>query len=352
MLPLYMRRILLLFSVLFIAAHCYGQEYPYNKEAWWNRLVYEKNYKTGLSRVDSSIIVVTNRFHTEDDLRFMSEVRGTGELLYFFVYAHDGKWHVLRTRDLGEAISMAPQKNKDWVVYTEGMGKIFTSEVNRGMMMAAQHDVNVIMLDYPSITTTKNTLGNYLFAIKNARHAYADYAPVLQTIKSNKLTGKMGHGNLSLFFHSMGNYMLRQTVKKNQLKPLNNLVWVDNVILNAPCVPQAGHAKWLNRVNFAENIYIHYNPEDRTLYWPELINKKRQLGRRLRGPVCVKAHYVNFNKLVGQEHSYFITLHDHKAIDGTVWKYYNTILHGKPVDFNHGQYATSSYNNIGYEMRP
>jgi hypothetical protein len=347
-----MYRILTILLLTFYAFAAYSQDYPFNKEEWWNRLVLEKNYKADLTKTDTSIIVVTNRFLTTDSLRFMSEVRGNGELMYFFVYAHKGRWHVLQVNDLAKAISLAPHKNKDWVVYTEGMGKIFTSEVNRGMMMASQHDVNVIMLDYPSITTTKKQLGNYLFAIKNARHCYEDYVAVLQTIQSNKLTGKMGNGNLSLFFHSMGNYLIRQTAKKNKLGPLNDVVWVDNMILNAPCVPQAGHAKWLNKIAFAENIYIQYNPKDGTLRWPELINKKKQLGRRLRGPLSSKAHYVNFNGLVGQQHSYFITLRQRRPIHAEVWNYYNTILHGKPVDFNHGRYSTSSYNGIGYEMIP
>ncbi|MBZ0099046.1 MAG: alpha/beta hydrolase [Taibaiella sp.] len=347
-----MYRILTIFLLLVSATPGLGQEYPYNKETWWNRLVLEKNYQTDLTVVDTSIIVVTNRWLTQDSLRFMSEERGDGKLLYFFVYAHEGRWHVLQVNDLGKAISLVPHKHKDWVVYTEGMGKIFTAEVNRGMMMASQHNVNVIMLDYPSITTTKKQLGNYLFAIKNARHCYEDYVPVLHTIKANKLTGKMGHGNLSLFFHSMGNYLIRQAAKKNQLGQLNSVVWVDNIILNAPCVPQAGHAKWLDKITFAENIYIQYNPEDRTLYWPELINKKNQLGRKLKGPLSNKAHYVNFNKLVGQEHSYFITLRQHKPIQDEVWQYYNTVLHCRPVDFNHGKYTTSSYNSIGYEILP
>ncbi|HEY9178562.1 MAG TPA: hypothetical protein VIN07_12765, partial [Flavipsychrobacter sp.] len=204
-----MYRILIILLLTSYSFATYGQDYPFNKEEWWNRLVLEKNYKTDLSRVDTSIVVVTNRFLTKDSLRFMSEERGTGKLMYFFVYAYDGRWHVLQVSDLAKAISLVPHKNKDWVVYTEGMGKIFTSEVNRGMMMASQHDVNVMMLDYPSITTTKKQLGNYLFAIKNARHAYIDYAAVLDTIQAYKLNGKMGSGNLSLFFHSMGNYLIR-----------------------------------------------------------------------------------------------------------------------------------------------
>ena len=333
-----------------ISLSAYSREYPFNKEDWWKKLVFEKNYKADLSKVDTSIVVVTNRYITDDSLRFMSEERGNGDLLYFFVYAYNGRWHVLQVSDMEKAINLTRHKSKDWVVYTEGMGKIFTSEVNRGMTMASQHNVNVIMLDYPSITTTKKQLGNYLFAISNARHCYEDYAAVLDTIQAYKLSGKMGTGNLSLFFHSMGNYLIRQTVKKKKLAPINDVVWVDNMILNAPCVPQARHAKWLNRIAFAENIYVQYNPEDVTLLWPELFNKKRQLGRRLRGPLSPKAHYVNFNRLVGYEHSYFMNLR--KPVPEEVWNYYNTILHGRAVEFNHGRYTNSAYNGIGYDIIP
>lgn len=343
-----------LLTVLFflIAQQCFAQGYSYNNDEWWNRMVYEQQPSiNNFSDIDTSIVVVSNRYITTDKMRFMSEERGDGQLLYLFVYAHKGQWHVLKRNSLQEAIQLIPDKNRDWVVYTEGMGKIFTSELNRGMMMTSQYKLNVIMLDYPSITTTKGNLGNYLFAIKNARNAYKDHVPVLKQIKEMWTQAKMGSGHISLFFHSMGNYLIRQTVKKKQLYRINDTKWVDNIILNSPCVPQYHHAKWLNKIAFANEIYIQYNPEDRTLFFADLISKKKQLGRRLRKPLSSKAHYINFNNIVDEEHSYFMTLHDHIPAKNITKKYYNTILHGNTIDLSKG-FETSTYRGIGVEMLP
>ena len=345
------RYFLIIFT--FITCPVFAQDYPFNDTNWWERLVYEeKPVVKDFLGTDSAIIVISNRGKTGESLRFMSEVRGDGELLYFFVYAYKGKWHVLKVKDLPAAVKHMPESNRDWVVYTEGMGKIFTAELNRGMMMNAQYKVNVIMLDYPSITTNKKQLGNYLFSIKNARASYKDYVPVLKTIKEQHTQRKLGTGNMTLFFHSMGNYLMEQTVKKKQLQLLNDTVWANNIILNAPCVPQHHHAKWLNKIQFSKNIYVHYNPEDRTLYWPELFNKKKQLGRRLRKPLSSNAHYVNFHPVVGGGHSYFLTLRGRTVLDSVSFKHYNTILHGNSVDLSSKSYRPSSYRSIGVEILP
>lgn len=323
----------------------------FNDTAWWERLVYEEQpVIKDFSGVDTSIIVVSNRQKTDDKLRFMSEVRGDGKLFYFFVYAYKGRWHVLQVKDLQAAITYMP--DKDWVIYTEGMGKIFTSELNRGMQMTSQYDVNVIMLDYPSITTTKRQLGNYLFSIRNARASYKDYVPVLKNIRDKYLQGDLGNGKMALFFHSMGNYLMQQTVKQKQLYQLNGIKWADVVILNAACVPHRGHSKWISKINFAGGIYVHYNPEDHTLYWPELFNKKKQLGRRLRSPLADNAHYINFNPIVGKGHSYFLTLQGRTKVHPVAWKHYNTILHGKSIDLKSKTYRPSLYRNLGVDILP
>lgn len=348
-------RTIYILILLLLTCNGYSQTYQdsFNDTAWWQRLKYEEQTSiTNFSFADTTIVVATNRFHTRDPLRFMSEERGNGELLYYFVYAHEGQWHILKVKDLETAVSLMPDKTRSWVVYTEGMGKIFTSELNRGMMMSSQYDVNVLMLDYPSITTTKKIFGNYFFSLINARNNYKDYAPVLEKIKRLKLSGEMGSGNLTLFFHSMGNYLARQTVKKKKLAPINDTVWTSNIILNAACVPQHGHAKWMNKIKFADDIYVNYNPEDMTLKWPEIINKKRQLGRRIGKSTHYKVHYVNFNNLVGDGHSYFLTLQGRQPVNKTVWEYYNVTLHGNNVKLEAPRYTKSSYKGIGYDILP
>lgn len=346
-----MKRFLAVILVL-ITSYSVVRSNPFNSEEWWNRLVHETALSTNNTKqIDTSIVVVTNRAKTDNPLRFMSEEVGDGTLYYYFVYASNGKWHVLQTKNLEQAVSFTPNKDKDWVVYTEGMGKIFPSELNRGMMMSSQYDVNVIMLDYPSITTTKGMLGNYYFAIGNARDAYKYHQPSLVSIKALKSAGALGSGKLSLFFHSMGNYLLREIVKHKELKPLNNTVWVDNIILNAACVDADDHSDWLRKVFFSKNIYVHYNTEDRVLKGASLAAFETQLGKDPGTPLVAKAKYFNFNGLVGEGHSYFLSLHGRKPVREDVKAHYNAVLHGTtPLLKDTSAYRKATGSKVSYDV--
>lgn len=347
-----MRYILTTFLLLlFLDAHA---DNPFNSESFWGKLVYEEQpVINDFSRSDTAIVVVTNRARTTSKLWFMSEYKGYGTLKYFFVYAYNGKWHVLEKESLEAVTELTPDKNRDWVVYTEGMGKIFTSELDRGMNMAAQYKVNVIMLDYPSITTTRKMSGNYLFAIRNARHAYKDLLPAIEKIKELKQNNKLGTRHLSLFFHSMGNYVMRQIVKKGDLPTINKTQWVDNIILNAACVPQSRHTLWLNKIKFAKRIYVHYNPDDRVLSGAHLISKRKQLGEKIKSNKGSKAIYINFSKLVGDKHSYFLSLAGRDPVKQRAKEHYAVVLHGnaiKPKENNF--YRPSDYKSIGWDIQP
>lgn len=347
-----MRQFLFALSLV-ITTHIHAQNNPFNSPEWWGRLSYESTPMiANTTDIDTSIIVVTNRYKTKDELRFMSEDTGDGALMYFYVYAQGGLWHVLALKSLKEAIGLTPNKNNDWVVYTEGMGKIFTSELNRGMMMSAQYKVNVIMLDYPSITTTKSMLGNYRFSITNSRLAYKYHLPTLQTIKQCKQSGVLGNKSLNLFFHSMGNNLLKELVTNEQLSTLNDNKWVDNIILNAACVASNDHASWLSKVWFGKRIFLQYNPEDRVLKGASLAAFTSQLGCKPEYPLAIGAHYVNFHSLVADGHSYFLTLQGRTPVLPKVWHYYNTILHGSAIDFTASDYQQSSFDKIGYELVP
>lgn len=349
-----MYRILVILIFIVGTTHQVVHSNPFNSKDWWSRLVYEQTAnEQEIAATDTSIIVVSNRYKTDDPLRFMSETTGDGTMMYFFVYAHGGQWHVLQTEGLDEAISYIPNKHKDMVVYTEGMGKIFTSELDRGMMMASQYNVNVIMLDYPSITTTKSLLGNYKFSIRNARHAYKYHLPVLEQIKEDKLSGELGDGKLTLFFHSMGNYLIEEIFLHDKEKPLNDTKWVDNLMLNASCIPERKHADWLADVRFAKNIYVEYNTEDHVLKGAMLASFKRQLGNGPRYPIVTAAHYANFHSIVGEGHSYFLNLAGREHIHEIAKAYYSMALHGHKVDFNELHEMSEKYYGASvYPLRP
>lgn len=339
--------------LLALAIRVTAQDNSFNTEQWWNRLLYEEQTSLkDVSVIDTSIIVVTNRYKTDDQLRYMSEDTGKGELMYFFVYAHKGKWHTLRTANLQEAIQLMPNVDKDFVVYTEGMGKLFTTELYRGMMMASQYDVNVIMLDYPSITTTLKFFDNYKFSINNAKAAYKYYVPVLEQIKEYKLSGTMGKGKISLFFHSMGNYLIREIYTNNKAANINQPKWVDNVILNSACVPAKDHTDWLRNVHLGKRIYVQYNPDDRVLKLASLPSLTTQLGNKPEYPLVKSVQYVNFNKVIDDDHSYFLSLADRPPVEPEVWEYYNTILHGDKVRFKSPRYQISEFDKVGVDVIP
>lgn len=349
-----MRRIFTLI-VLIALPHFVSAQFAYfNSEQFWNKMeLHAMDEKVKIHAGDTVIIMASNRVLDHSTFRYLLEKRDGSHIQYFVVHSGNGKWNVQPVHSLKEAVALIPDKNKDWVVYTEGMGKFFTSDADRGMNMAAQYNVNVILLDYPSIISTKKRLGNYFFAMKNAKIAYVDFVPVLDTIKMMQKARQLGTSGVNLFFHSMGNTVMRRLIMNGRLDELNDTRWVNNVILNAPCVPQHGHKKWIDKINFAKHIYIHYNPGDYTLGGAYLLSKRYQLGKQVRRPISEKATYINFNTLAGEGHSNFLSLYGRTEIPQAASRHYNVLFHGDTVSVhNSNLYRPSEHRNIGYDILP
>lgn len=350
-----MRKLLtILFLFLTLNAVAKRERNWMNSEADWKRLKLEDRLTIPSSEIDTAIIVACNRLMQKDSMRFMSEDLQKDKLHYFFVYVYNGVWHVMPTTSLYNAIRLLPHQNKDWVVYTEGMGKVFTADLDRGIRLSAFYDVNVVLLDYPSIHTNKGSLANYNFAKRHARDAHKDFAPVLDTIKVLRDNKIMGTGSLSFFFHSMGNNVMQQLVENNKLRNINNAVWVDNLILNAACVKQRRHRKWVDEINFAKNIYIHYNPEDKTLSYAEIASLGKLLGRNVKKPVSKKAMYINFNAVAGEGHSNFLPF-PMRGLNGSpeIFDHYRKLFHGGTITPGDSKgYTPTVYRKIGWDIIP
>ncbi len=345
----------LLLMLLPVFAHAQGNPIAYfNDEAFWQKCAVIKHLPASpIKASDTAIVVVSNRKTSNDALRYMSEERDGTTLRYYFVFSRNGNWNVLPVENLEKAIQYMPDKSRDWVLYTEGMGKLFTTDLCRGMSMAGQYGVNVVLFDYPSITTTKKSLGNYFFAIGNARTAYKDFTPAFEEVKRLKDAGKLEAGNISMFYHSMGNHVIRQIVKHDKTSKLNSSVWVSNIILNAPCVPRRGHKRWINKISFAKGIYINYNQDDLTLRIAYFANKRIQLGNKPVRNISNKVQYINFNTLCGSGHSNFLSIAGREPAKEAALHYYNTVLHGNSPNLQDGkQFGVSTYKKIGWELLP
>jgi len=316
-----------------------------NTDAFWKGIVF-KDYKAeyaqgkqgSLPIADTLFMVASNRAIQFSKPRFMSEDRGENHLNYFLVFLRNGQWNVWHTSFKTAMLAMQRNnRDRDWVVYTEGFGKIFTTGIYRGISMASQYKVNVLYLDYPSYNTSKKLMGNYYFALDNARQSGEDFAPVFDTLKRYRQAGKMGDGKLTLFFHSMGNNMIREMVRNDKIGSINKEQWVDNLVLNSACVPQKNHAQWVDQINFANRIYINYNPKDATLSGANFMSLKKQLGQRQYSGQSAKAIYVNFNSLCNRNHSNFLTLLAHKPTAPAAIAYYDILFHGNCVTLEDGR---------------
>ena len=326
----------------------------FNSPEWWANTPLDKTLQISPSEIDTAIIVASNRKMDLNGFRYMTEVRDEGNIHYFFVYVNKGLWRVLPVSTIKEGFALLPNKSRDWVVYTEGMGKTFVGDLDRGIRMSAYYKVNVLLLDYPSLSAHKKSYGNYRFATKNSDIAYKEFSPVLDTVKQLRLAGKMGTGCMTLFFHSMGNKVIKEIAQHDEkLQRLNDTVWVNNLVLNSACVPQRKHKVWLQKVQFARSVYIDYNPDDKTLFWAHLVSFKKQLGEKVKKPLTPKAYYVNFSPIAGREHSIFLPLPRHAPVSDEAIDYYKQVLHGEVLSLaNQAKYQRSTYKEIGWDILP
>jgi hypothetical protein len=347
-----MNRWILLLLILISPLASQGQNdyYSYfNTDEFWRRLKVDNVPPIGiLTSTDTAIIVASNRKPKEDSLRFMSEDRDKDSVRYYLVYTRQEIWHIYRTQNLREAINLLPDRNRDWVVYTEGMGKIFTTDLDRGISLAGQYGVNVLLFDYPSIHSDYKAYKNYRFVMRNSIASYKDFVPVLDTLRAVRSQGAAGTGTLSLFFHSMGNNIIRKIARSGYLDHFNTSVWVDNIILNAPCVPRRGAHRWIDSMHFAKRIYVHYNPQDFTLKWARLAGVRGILGERPKAPYSQQARYVNFNQLCGPGHSNFLTLRSRSSARQASIAHYSKLFHGKDVEIEDGNLYQQNSRIVGW----
>ncbi|MBS1628617.1 MAG: hypothetical protein JST27_01025 [Bacteroidetes bacterium] len=330
----------------------------FDTDSFWNALVRVPTLAAHEDcRTAPAVVVVSNRKPEPGQIRFMSQDRDGDSLHYFFITTEQGQWHLSGVPDLRRAVTLMRcephRRNRDWVVYTEGMGKLFTSDINRAFSMARQYDLNVLLLDYPSIHKGLSSLKNFKFARRNAQLAGSDFLPVLDSMLRFREAGILGEGRLTLFYHSLGNQALRMLAKSASLSRINNKLWVDNLILNAPCVPRRGATRWMSRIAFAKHLYVFYNSHDATLKWARLASFHGILGERPVPPLCKRAQYVNFHLLCGGGHSNFLSLRGRQPAMPEAVDYYRVVLHGKvpnPKEFTN--LKPSRFHRIGFDIWP
>lgn len=324
--------LLLLASVLRDAAYSQGRFAGYfDSDSFWRSITVLDRTASPAADADTLVALVSNRVFDYRELKFAAEAsESSGALHFFLAFVKNDQWYIKPYHDLYSLLEQL-EKGKSLVVYTEGYGKTFPAGLFRAFAMRAQYKVNVLYLDYPSINNSKKRLGNWRFVLKEANKSGVDFVPVLDSLYHYPLR-KYHFPKITLFYHSMGNLALKNMLKKDWSATFDQQAWIDNLVLNAACVPAKGYTEWLGRAHFARHILVHYNPEDRTLKGAQLVSGNRKLGVQPGKKVLDNAIYINFNRLVGDGHSYFLNLPYRTPLAKPVADYMQGVLDGNAVN--------------------
>lgn len=294
---------------------------------------------------DTLVAFCSNRGFHHGKEQFLDFSIHHDSLTFFLATFKKGTWWVDKVQNLKAALYYFP--DRDYVAYVEGMGKTFPLNLQRSSAMAAQYNVNVIMFDYPSIHPEKSMFGNFRFAYNNAENSWKSYYRFLEDIrllregKNEPLFGQ----EITLFHHSMGNLMIRKLMEQKQ-DAFNDKIF-DNLVLNAACVPQKNHKEWVEKIGFADRIYINYNRKDYQLNGAMLLTFDKMLGTRPGKPFADNAIYVDFHDLVDKRHSNFLNIEGREAIPRKAHYFYFSLLHGEHPDVEDPLHYLASENASG-----
>ncbi len=143
--------------------------------------------------------------------------------------------------------------------------------------------------------------------IDKASSKYADN-PTRQREYLSELIKKDCDLSISLFCHSMGNYVLKYALTSS-LSEARKLVF-DNIIICAADTNNENHRQWVEQLQVRHSIYITLNENDYALSWSRRKpgeQQKARLGHYLKRLNADNAIYVDFSseKSVNNSHSYF-----------------------------------------------
>lgn len=301
-------------------------------------------------KTDSMAVIYTNRTFHPERKQVIGDYRDSSEKCRpLLVTAKNGQWVIFSLNTIDQGVSHL--ENRNLVVYVEGMGKNFFLAAERAFGVSSQYKVSVVMMDYPSINPTLSMNKNFKFSMNNSFASSSQLMDLLNEMQSyKKAKKKWAQVKWTLFCHSMGNIMLKHILEDNMDSTIASPLF-DNLILNAPCVDQKNHKKWLEKCDWADHIFLNYNKQDKQLNGAMILTLKRQLGARPKPILAKNIYYVNFNKLVGSRHSTFVDVTGRTPIAPHANAYFQEIFNGKVPDFSNKERFGKGWKGVGLSIQ-
>ncbi|MBU2651028.1 MAG: alpha/beta hydrolase [Bacteroidetes bacterium] len=309
---------------------------------------------------DSCIWIITNRTINPPDepgMFFGSKVDPQGRLRFVKgCKCPMERWNYQLRSDLNDLLQDMPS-GKDIVVFVHGDYKAFDEAADRGLEIENTYDVNVLLFTWPSRLPESFGTKNFKNSQNNVRLSAGQFYNMLELIQEYKTApdSPWKNSRLTMFHHSLGNYFLERVATDSSITINLQPGLFDNLVLNAAAVNAEGHEKWLEKINFARNIYVTSNKMDFNLNGVRFFtNDGKQLGERIYPPLAGNAIYINFTETVGfrtptgASHTYF--LGEIMEEIPNLREFYNTIFHGEQPDLSDTTLFRVNTEGLGYDL--
>jgi len=259
--------------------------------------------------------------------------------------------------DLFDKVDPSEYK-KPWVVLLHGYHQDVKETIAKARFLIDKQDVNIVLFSWPSRPKPvglfdvsklddyikdyvksvlfgfgrpslqaifvkeikkllKDLITNYEPARKNAELSTTDFHNALSVIKKHLI--KQNKVKLSLFVHSMGNYLLEKTVEDKGYLP----ILFTNIMLHQADVNASTHAIWVPRLlgSASKQIYVSVNVFDYVLAASNILHRYKlgnknveRLGQSVRvkpegvyrGYIPGTVDYLNFTDGFGVENKHEI----------------------------------------------
>ena len=237
------------------------------------------------------------------------------------------------------------------VLFVHGFNTDFEAVLVRGRRLELDYKVEVVAFTWPSNgrTTAAGRLGgvaSYKSDKRDAARSVVAFDRTLEKLdaylRRHQAATKACDQRVSLFMHSMGNYLFKHLMKSSVYQGETSLF--DNVVLCAADVNNAGHASWLDRVAYRRRLYVTINEDDKALFASRAKfgeQQKARLGHYTQNLTSANAVYLDFTRsgAVDDSHSYFVGAPIKK--NASVRRAFRLMLRGERAEVGLGYNAHS-----------
>lgn len=286
------------------------------------------------------VLIISNReFLSENNIAYARGVSKNRERFFFIVSKVKDSTYITSYNSIESALSVFSD-NKSFLVFVNGHGKNFEQITARGFDLGERYNINMIMFDWPTeYYALRKTARNARKVTPNFAYTVNELNAAFNTLQLNS--------KISIIFHSMGNHIARNIVKKGFLNEMPTNVF-QNLILNAAAVKQRNHKEWVDKLHIQNRTYIVSNRDDLPLKGVKLLRLTTPLGAEYKGILSQEAHYINFSEIADREHNIFLGKTQVEENHPNVYNFYFDLFNGEELDLTNPDEFAEINNGLGY----